>query len=157
MSEGVALADLQAAAAMWSVDRCSHADVVAAACTALVAGVDSPSLRQLAGVSALAANVEVPDLLPLALAELGLQFFDRGSASGQVAAAGVMARRCLGGRVSPRELVEWAHNTFTHGSNDRLEPLLVLDDKYDIIEYCGMTPQELDAAVLTACRNLIVD
>lgn len=46
-----ALSRLQDAAILWSVGSDTAADVIAAACDCLVAGVDSPTLRILAGIS----------------------------------------------------------------------------------------------------------
>ena len=48
--------------------------VVRCACDALIAGLDSPSLRILAGLTRAEADYQVLDILPEALAELGLDF-----------------------------------------------------------------------------------
>jgi len=147
-----ALADV---AALWSVDRASHEDVVAVAAEALASGLDTPGLTRLAGVFRQEAHYMVPELLPLALKELGLPYHERGSHAGKVAAARVMARRCLDGELVPRELARWMHRTIGHGDVDELEALVVLDDCYDEIEWAAETAADVDDMVFRACRVLI--
>ncbi|MFE9287583.1 hypothetical protein ACF1HU_07880 [Streptomyces olivaceus] len=62
-------------------------DVVAGACDALVAGLDSPALRVLAACTRTEADYDVHDLLRPALHELGLTFYPAASVAGQEAAA----------------------------------------------------------------------
>lgn len=66
--------------------------MVRCACDVLIAGLDSPSLRILAGLTRAEADHQVPGLLPGALAELGLDFCLRGSCGGQ------QSRRACPGR-----------------------------------------------------------
>ena len=63
---------LQDTTALWSIDAVSPQAVVGCACDALIAGLDSPSLRILAGLTRAEADYQVLDILPAALAELGL-------------------------------------------------------------------------------------
>ena len=63
---------LQDRAVLWSMGEIHATDVVAGACDALVAGLDSPALRILAACTRAEADYDVPDLLPPALDELGL-------------------------------------------------------------------------------------
>jgi hypothetical protein len=78
---------LQDTTALWSIDAVSPQAVVRCACDALIAGLDSPSLRILAGLTRAEADYHVLDILPAALAEIGLDFYPRGSRGGQEAAA----------------------------------------------------------------------
>jgi hypothetical protein len=72
--------------------------VIRCACDALIAGLDSPSLRILAGLTHAEADYHVPDILPAALAELGLDFYPRDNRGGQEAAAWPWPRRPYPGR-----------------------------------------------------------
>jgi len=135
-------------AALWSVDQASHDEVIEAACNALVDDLDTPGLRELAGIFHAEAHYRVPEVLPVALAELALP-------AGNLAAATVMARRCLNGDLAPRELARWMHRTFGHGESDDLEVLVVLDDCYDVLDYTAETESDLDDRVREACRVLV--
>jgi hypothetical protein len=65
-------------ATLWSVGEVSSADVVRVACDALVDGLDSQALRELAGASGSASDYEIEDLLQRAAAEIGFPFYERG-------------------------------------------------------------------------------
>ena len=78
--------------------------VVRCARDALIAGLDSPSLRILAGLTRAEADCHVLDILPAALAEPGLDFYPRGSRGGQEAAARALAAQAVSGSLTPREL-----------------------------------------------------
>ncbi|MBS2534435.1 hypothetical protein KGQ20_16815 [Catenulispora sp. NF23] len=74
---------LHDAAALWSVGhRGAAQNVVRVACDALVAGLDSPTLGILAALTANEADLEVPELLPIVLDELGLPPLPRDSVAG---------------------------------------------------------------------------
>ncbi|MFE0802698.1 hypothetical protein [Streptomyces sp. NPDC058812] len=64
--------DLQDFADLWSIGEAHAHDLVEVACAALVAGLDSPALRILAGYTRAEAEYDVPDLLPVVLDELDL-------------------------------------------------------------------------------------
>lgn len=89
---------LQDTAALWSIDAVSPQAVVRCACDALSAGLDSPSLRILAGLTRAEADYHVLDILPAVLAELGLDFYPRGSCAGQEAAVRAWPPRPCPGR-----------------------------------------------------------
>ena len=93
---------LQDTAALWSIDAVSPQAVVSCARDALIAGLDSPSLRILAGLTRTEADYHVLDILPAALAELGLDFYPRDSRGGQEAAARALAAQasCAGSTFS---------------------------------------------------------
>lgn len=150
-----ALQEMQEAAAYWSVGERSNQDVVDTACEALVAGLDTQGLRELAGVFHADADWQVRLLLPVALEELGLEFFERGSHEGQVAALRVMARYCVAGTMVPRALAAWAHHWFRHGENPQIERFLGFDDEYETIEYTRRSPESLDKEVIEACHELL--
>jgi hypothetical protein len=95
---------LQDTAALSSIGAVSPQAVVKCACDALIAGLDSPSLRILAGLTRTEADHDVLDRLPAALAELGLDFYPRDSRGGQEAVVRALAAQAMSGSLTPREL-----------------------------------------------------
>ena len=144
---------LQDTAALWSIDAVSPQAVVGCACDALIAGLDSPSLRILAGLTRAEADYQVLDILPAALAELGLDFYPRGSCSGQEAAVRALAAQAVSGSLTPRELAAAIHRHFGHGL-PLTERLAALDDEYDLGEYATMTHEQIDREVIAEARRL---
>ncbi|RSO48332.1 hypothetical protein DMH15_04870 [Streptomyces sp. WAC 06725] len=140
-------------AVLWSMGEISAADVVTAACDALVAGLDSPALQILAACTRAEAGYDVPDLLPPALDELGLTFYTVDSVAGQEAAARALAARMLAGELTPRELAFRIHQCFGH-ELPLAEQLAELDDEYDVLEYSDRTPAQVDADVTTEALRL---
>ncbi|MEU8034443.1 hypothetical protein AB0C13_38725 [Streptomyces sp. NPDC049099] len=145
--------ELQDRAVLWSMGEIRATDVVAAACDALVAGLDSPALRILAACTRAEADYDVPDLLPPALAELGLTYYSVGSVAGQEAAARALAARMLAGELTPRELAFRIHQRFGH-ELPLAERLAELDDEYDVLEYGERTPAQVDADVTAEALRL---
>ncbi|WP_030776763.1 hypothetical protein [Streptomyces sp. NRRL F-2664] len=151
-TEAAAIA-LQNHAALWSTRENRASDVVNAACDALVAGLDTPSLRILAACTRAEADYDVHDLLPAALDELGLTFYPVGSEAGQEAAAQALARRMLAGELTPREFTFRIHQR--HGHELPLtERLAELHDEYGILEYGDRTVDEVDVEVTAEARRL---
>ena len=148
---------LQDTAALWTIDAVSPQAVVRCACDALIAALDSPSLRILAGLTRAEADYHVLDILPAVLAELGLDFYPRGSRGGQEAAARVLAAQAVSGSLTPRELAAAIHRHFGHNL-PLAERLAVLDDEYDLGfdpgTYATMTREHIDQEVLNEARRL---
>jgi len=142
-------------AALWSVDRASHEQVVDADCEVLVAGEESPALTLLAGVFRAEAHAWSWSCFPRRYMSWGLPYFERGTAAGKRAAARVMAAACVRGDLAPHELARWMHSTFHHGEDDELELLVVLDDRYDELAWASETEEDLDRLVLDACQTLL--
>ncbi|MFE0046149.1 hypothetical protein [Streptomyces albireticuli] len=145
--------DLQNLAALWSIGGVPAVKVVDAACDALVAGLDSPTLRSLAACTRAEADFDVPELVPEALDELGLDFHPYGSDAGREAAARALAGRMLADEMSPRELAFRIHQLFGHGL-PLAEPLADLDDVYDSLGCTDRTVEEVDAEVVAEARRL---
>ncbi|MGW5849080.1 hypothetical protein ACWFQ8_14200 [Streptomyces sp. NPDC055254] len=139
---------------LWSVGEARAHDVVDVACAALVAGLDSPALRILAGYTRAEADHEVPDLLPFVLDELDLVFYQRDSEAGQEAAVRVLAHQLMAGKLTPRDLALRIHQRFGH-QLPLAERLAELDDEYDIVEYGDRTLAELDAEVTAEAQALV--
>ena len=153
MTHDQAAGALQDTAALWSIDVVSPQAAVRCACDALVAGLDSPSLRILAGLTRAEAGRQVPGILPAALAELGLELGRRDSRSGQEAAARALAAQAVSGLLTPRDLAAAIHRHFGH-SLPLAERLAVLDDEYDLGAYATMTPEQIDHEVIAQARML---
>jgi hypothetical protein len=66
-----------------------------------------------------------------------------------------MASEAVQGRWVPRELAAWAHRVIGHDGATIAQPLVVLDDEYDCIEYTNQRVEDLDAEVLAYCRDLV--
>jgi hypothetical protein len=144
---------LQDTAALWSIDALSPQAVVRCACDALIAGLDSPSLRILAGLTRAEADYHMPDMLPAALAELGLDFYPRDTRGSQEAAARALAAQAVSGSLTPRELAAAIHPT--SGTTLPLaERLAALDDEYDLGAYATMTREQIDQEVIAEARLL---
>ena len=113
-STEAAAREFQDRAILWSAGEIRAPDVVAAACDALVAGLDSPALRILAACTRAEADYDVPDLLPPALDELGLTSYPLGSTAGREAAVRALAARMLADELTPSELTFRIHRRFGH-------------------------------------------
>jgi hypothetical protein len=152
-TEAAAIA-LQDHAALWSVGENSASDVVNAACDALVAGLDTPSLRILAACTCAEADYDVHDLLPPALDELGLTFHPAASEAGQEAAARALARRMLAGELKPWELTFRINQRYGH-ELPLTTRLAELDDEYALLEHGGdKAVAQINAEVTAEARHL---
>ncbi|WP_353943418.1 hypothetical protein ABII15_18400 [Streptomyces sp. HUAS MG91] len=151
-TESAALA-LQDQTALWRIGEIPAANVISAACDALVAGLDSPALRILAACTGSEADYDVHDLLPPALDELGLVLHPVDSLAAQEAAARALARRLLAGELTPSELTVRIHSRFGH-ELPLTQQLALLDDEYDTLEYSDTTEAEIDGEVIAEARRL---
>lgn len=156
VTEGAAAEALYDAVALWEVRSAFGADeVISAAVDALVVGVDSPSLRELAGLSAQDSYWTLRPLVEGTLEQLSISYPGPGSDDVQIAAARVMCKRLLGGGLTARDFATWAHRTIGHEGADRLQPLVELDDAYDVREYIGDTIKDLESAVQREAESLL--
>ncbi|APU43496.1 hypothetical protein [Streptomyces sp. TN58] len=151
-TEAAAIA-LQDHAALWRVGDISASEVVNSACDALVAGLDTPSLRILAACTRAEADYDVHDLLPPALAELGLTLHPASGETGQEAAVRAIARRMLAGELQPWELTFRIHRRYGH-ELPLAERLAELDDEYGMLEDGDEAVAQIDAEVTAEARRL---
>ena len=158
MPEGV-VQQLADDATLWSVGEVTTAEVVSSACDALVAGLDSQALRELAGASANDSQYDIEDLLERVASDFNFVCYRRDSDAGRLAAARLLAARCVAGALPPRQLAGWMHERIKHGHPDpRVEALVSLEDQYDIIQYtAGLTIEQIDRDVLAAATRLLVE
>lgn len=127
------------------------------ALNALVVGLDGPALRELAGMSRSMPSEGVRDLLPGALAEVGV------APPVSVDEANLINLRTLAihallGWIPIRSLTSWAHATIGHQGIDAAQSIVMLDDDLDLSE-SGVN-NTVDARViieafLAASRHLV--
>lgn len=137
-----ATSKLADAVSIWRVSPGAVNDVIDSATDCLVAGVDSPTLRELAGASPHESRFVLAPMVEDTLAELGLT--DVLTVSIQRAALSVMVRRFGAGEVSARDLARWAHSHIGHDGDAGCQPFVDLDDMYDTAEYGPIGEDELD-------------
>ncbi|MFF5178503.1 hypothetical protein ACFY2Q_10830, partial [Micromonospora sp. NPDC000316] len=113
-----------------------------------------PQLTLTDRVSPTATDQDLLQWLEPTLDELGLTSYPRGSEDVEDAAVRIMASRLLAGALSPRELARWTHSAIGHDGTPHAEELVMLDDVYDMLEYCEETEAEIDARVLAEARRL---
>lgn len=130
------------AAAVWRLQRGLVQEVIDAAVDCLIADVDSPSLRLLAGADRLESQWVLQPLVEDTLDELGLG--EVRAASPQRAALTVMLRRFKAGEMSAVELARWAHTHIGHDGDIDCQPFVDLDDMYDTADYTGQSLDELN-------------
>ncbi|MFG1880744.1 hypothetical protein [Micromonospora sp. NPDC049102] len=159
-----ALARRQDAATLWSVRPSTAADVIAAACDCLTAGMDGLNLRILAGISPTKGGEsdELRRWLADTLAELSLTYYPEGTREGQEEALRIMARRLLAQTITPPDLTSWAYQFITWDGTPLAEELIGLAIAYDILdsgyeghEDSGSTREDVGASVIAEARRLI--
>lgn len=144
------------AVALWEVSPASGAaEAIDTATEALVRGLDSPSLRELAGASPRESYWALRPLVQETLSELGISYPGPRDTDVQVAAGRAMCWRLFHGKITPRALVAWAHRTIGHEGATRLQPLVDLDDLYDEIDVVGRTVKELDEVTYAVARRIV--
>ena len=142
--------------ALWSMGEIMTADIVEHACDALVGGLDSQALRELAGASPTTFSVDIEKLLRQLAEDFGFPFYERRGEAGRLAVARVLARRCVAGELPPREFVQWLHSRVGHGHEDeQVEALVSLDDSYDITKYTAVGAEEIDQQVMDGAHRLL--
>jgi len=150
-----ARARLYDVAVLWGVGYVVAVDVVDAACDALVAGLDGPSLRILAGVSRRHADEEVPEIVEAALRDVDLPSHPRASQDAEEAAIRVLAARVLAGLLAPCGLTGWAFLRYGHDTQPLAERLVELDELYELVEHSETTHGEIDADVRAEARRIV--
>jgi hypothetical protein len=131
--------------------------LVDAAAEALAAGVDSPTLRQLAGAPRAFADEEASELAPIAFEELGLAIQERRSPEAVVAGARQLARQFLNGGLRPRDLARDLYAMYVAaGYPEELANWSGIDDYYDMLENGVMAGriEDADDAVTEEARVL---
>ena len=152
-----ALADLERAAIEWAATSQGQA-LVDACVNALVAGIDSPTLRVLAGAPASSANDEATDLGPRVFEELGLAISDEQSDEAYLHLARTKAQELLNGHSTERQLTTDLHALYRKSqSRLALVEFSGLNDWYHQIEDGGLrdNPSTVADAVVLAARDFL--
>lgn len=109
--------------------------LVDAAALALADGIDSPTLRLLAGTPRASADDEAWELAPAVFEELGLQIPERLSEAAYIAGAVLVAQRFLDGQGSAREVAERLYAMYLSADYpDELADFSRLADMYDMLD-----------------------
>lgn len=149
------IAALRDAAGLWLAvprDRSYAEALIMAAAHALASGVDTPSLRELAGLSTRAILPwSFPEVVRSLSVELELSLPEPKSDAAQGLALRSLCRQSIDGSLAPRAVAGWAHRYVGHEGPAELQDLVELDDEYDV----QGPSAELDERVLTAARALL--
>lgn len=137
-----AVGRLSDAVALWRVDAGPASDVIDAAVECLVADVDSPALRELAGVSPRESRFILDPLIDQALDELGAD--RRVGTNPQRAALTAVLRRYKRGELIAAEAARWAHRHIGHSGDAACQTFVDFDDMYDTVNYSSYTVADLD-------------
>jgi hypothetical protein len=122
---------LLGALVIWTRNDHTHGqDVVDAACEALVEGLDSPALRDLAGLYRDAPSAVVRLTVDEVVAELGLEL-----PIGEEALSRHLLRRqaaaLLAGRLTPRAFATWALQSLGYDVSGVRQELVLAADEYE--------------------------
>jgi hypothetical protein len=110
----------------------------------------------LAGTTRAEAAIEIHDLLPAAMEELGLPYFGWKHPDSRLLAAAGLAREYVGQRLPARDLCRIIHSRFGHDAHDLIEPLAVLDDEYDLLDFSQTpTQDQLERRVFEAANRIL--
>jgi hypothetical protein len=146
MSDGVAAdatGQLSDAVALWRVGATPASDVIDAAVECLVADVDSPALRELAGESPRESRFILDPLIDQALDELGVDRLV--VANPQRAALTAVLKRFRRGELTAPAAAQWAHRYIGHLGDARCQVFVDFDDMYDTVNYqVSYTAADLD-------------
>jgi hypothetical protein len=135
----VLLAD---AVSLWRLGPEKTKEVIDAAVQCLVADVDSPTLRELAGASPLGSQFVLEQLIEDTLQELGMQ--DVLAADVQRGALVAVLHAFKRQEFSAREVAQWAHAHIGHSDDERCEVFVILDDVYESLGYIESSIEDLD-------------
>jgi hypothetical protein len=127
---------------LWRLSPGSAHQVIDVAVQCLVANVDSPTLRELAGASPRESQFVLERLIEDTLQELGMQ--DVLVVNAQRGALAAVLHRFKGNEFSARELARWAHTNIGHDGDARCQVFVDLDDKYDTVDYSDYGTEDLD-------------
>jgi hypothetical protein len=116
--------------------------VVDAAVDCLVSDVDSPALRELAGVSPRESRYVLDPLIDQALDELGIDQVT--IASPQRAALTAVLKRYKRGVLTAAAAAQWAHAYIGHNGDAACQIFVDFDDMYDAVGYSPYTVADLD-------------
>lgn len=121
-------------AALWRRAQVGASDVVDAAVQALLEGVESTSFILIASLSRAEAEIELGDLLPAALDELGVDCLSHDDPNNDILVAAALSRSFLSGYLEAQQLTQAIHEMFGHMCHPLIEKLSSLDDSFDTVD-----------------------
>jgi hypothetical protein len=130
---------------IWRLRAGDVDQVIDAATECLVAGVDSPMLRELAGASPRESQHVLAPMIEETLVELEMSSVL--TTSPQRGALTAMLRRFQDDEITARELARWAHTNIGHDGDPDCQAFVDLDDMYDTADYAGRDFAELDRLI----------
>lgn len=128
------------------------APIVEAAGEALASGLDSPSLRDLAGRSNTTTLIDIRAVLDATYEELDLAYPDPTTPEVLLLALEHYSLEYLDDRMSARDLVKWAHENVGHEGPDVAQALVNLDDELDDGD---VDPSDLEREALERVRAFL--
>lgn len=140
------------ATALAELGMTSAGPVVEGASEALVSGLDTPSLRDLAGRSNTTTLTDIREVLEATYEELGHAYPEPTGPEVLLLALEHYALEFLDGRMSARDLVSWAHRNVGHDGPDAAHPLVLLDDELDDDE---VDPADAETEALARVRAFL--
>lgn len=151
-AENLPIEELADAIALWSFDPDGRGQqIVDAAVDALVGGVDSPTLRELAGVPGSESRSVLAELVAQTCAELGISYSP--DPTGSIAFR-VLARRTIAGRLNPGALTSLATTHIGPESEEFAQPFLHLGWLYEA-ELPNLTTEDIDRAVIAEAEAFL--
>ncbi|MBT2586471.1 hypothetical protein [Arthrobacter sp. ISL-95] len=126
--------DLIAARALWLSRQNAAPTAISAATQALVEGIDTEPIRELAG-SPVNANVfELGALIDASLKSLDLPTSEMTKDDALLISARYFAQQVIHGELPIREFTAWAHSVIGHEGPSLMQDIVMLDDLYDGFE-----------------------
>lgn len=124
------------------------------AAEALVGGLDSSALRELAGIGTNENPFDVDALIIRSVEELSLDgLMTRGQ---NMLAARRLSRWVLSGEVPERDLARWAHDRFHHESDiEALNRLAELDDDLDLNGHQRSRADEVEQRIREVAAGIV--
>ena len=133
------------------------AELTMAAAEALVEGLDTPSLRDLAGLEPGSSCSDVRVVALAAFDELGLPYPNLDTDDGQLFVLRVLCRRYQDRALSPRELTSWAHANIGHEGARVAQDLVMLDDELDEIGTPWRSIADVHAEIEVAAATFLAN
>lgn len=136
-----ARAALANAIRIWRLEPITADTVIDAAVGCLVAGLDTPSLCELAGAPPRTDVFSMEQLISDTLRQLGMQaLMEEDLKRGALDA---MLHRVQAGQIGARELARWAHRHIGHEGDRDCQMFVELDDMYDTLDYADYSEADL--------------
>lgn len=131
---GEPLKQLHHAATLWAAEVAGPDHLIRAAAEAVAAGLGGIGLARLAGAPSGTIDWNFSDLVREALGEVALDLDDPRSEAARLSALRLLCRQILESGRPAREVARWAHRAIGHGGPQMGEPMVVLDDMYDLAD-----------------------